>query len=410
MGDDCDYSTSLPFEVHRILLNFLRNSDLKSARLVNKQWSGVAATVLVLWHHLAVDPAKPAAGSPSLDALLDSHPKWFLDNIRVVTITNKMQSASPPGPAARRVASNLLRLICSLPRDGLRRFKSQHYKLDSDILLLLLRTQSHISDLTFYLDEDEQCGLLRSATVRENLERLRKLDLLVDRSYQGLVEWFMHAPVLQSLYIEGNTRDGGIKFLGWAATAGFTQLKLRSLKFGQMDLANFAPDGIAESLDLAFLESVIFEHCVSAGPLLRSMARGYKAANTSCLTNFVHAATQIFKDECRAAEELFESVGGLKSVISYCTEDSLSDLKCLKRSGQSLRLVNFLAVDKDQAYSPSELEELVSTCNRLDKIRLSLFNFSVIVDQLGPFEPYNLAAFEGLEESLCWLVIQLFIP
>jgi hypothetical protein len=35
----------------------------------------------------------------------------------------------------------------------------------------------------------------------------------------------------------------------------------------------------------------------------------------------------------------------------------------------------------------------------LDNIRSSLFNFSVIVNQLRPFEPCNLAASENLEQS-----------
>ncbi|KAF3034882.1 hypothetical protein E8E12_003328 [Didymella heteroderae] len=114
MTDDRDYSTSLPPEVHRLLLAFSPEYDIKSARLINKQWSGIAATVL--WSHLAIDLDRPETPRRSLDALLDSYPNGFLDNIREITITNKAQSTSKLNLAALRADSNFLKLLFNSAR------------------------------------------------------------------------------------------------------------------------------------------------------------------------------------------------------------------------------------------------------------------------------------------------------
>jgi hypothetical protein len=370
----------------------LPRSDLKSVRLVNKQWSAIAATVL--WSHLATDLPKPETPTHSLDTLLGSYPNGFLDNIKKITTTDK-----PPSLMTLRATLSLLKSLGALPRDCLRLFSSRHHKLDRIALCLLLRTQSQIGVMILSLGEDEPRGLPGATYVRGNLSNLHKLHLLVRDTLQGLTEWCIHAPALRDLHVEHADRGDLSHFAGWATATDSVQLKLRSLKFTRLDLSSFTPDVDTSLLDLAFLERITFERCVSAGPLMRSLTKGYKTVTTSSLKYFRSTSSFVPEDVCRATEELFELINGLEHIILGRTATGLPSLTCLQRSSASLKLVDFEASNERQIYSPAELEQF-NSCIHLKNIRLSISELRSVVDVLGPFEPCKLSAFQHLEESL----------
>jgi len=79
-----DYSHELPVELKAMICAQLPKSDLTKVRLINKQWSGVAASWL--WQEFSTALGLSDLANASFEALLVSEPCGFLDNVKVLNI------------------------------------------------------------------------------------------------------------------------------------------------------------------------------------------------------------------------------------------------------------------------------------------------------------------------------------
>lgn len=160
----------------------LHDSDLANLRLVNKQWSTVAA--MVLWAHVGIDLIETT--TRKLETLVDPHPNGFLSNVRRMTVTTSRKDLSSKNQ--KYALKNLRRLLGVLPRDCLTSFHSK-FHLDHECIGILLRNQSHISKMKITLHMRERLGLPGRNYTRGNLDRLRELVVCVHGNqhhiYQG---------------------------------------------------------------------------------------------------------------------------------------------------------------------------------------------------------------------------------
>ncbi|KAF2633218.1 hypothetical protein BU25DRAFT_464148 [Macroventuria anomochaeta] len=124
----------------------------------------------------------------------------------------------------------------------------------------------------------------------------------------------------------------------------------------------------------------------------------------SCpLKNFTYTAARVPEDIRRTTETLFETIEGLRHITLGATEGDLPILRSLERTGKSLKYLELYAAVHDRVYSASELKQLVSSCQRLTRLRLSLGDFSSVIDSMGILEPCNLSDSDSLEESIAVL-------
>ncbi|KAF3033474.1 hypothetical protein E8E12_000296 [Didymella heteroderae] len=106
MADAQDFSNKLPPELRRMICTLLPADALTNVRLVNKQWSAVAATVL--WSHVRIDLIEKA--TRKFDALLSPD---ILSNIIEIMITTKSKGLS--SKVEQQATWNLRGLLMTLP-------------------------------------------------------------------------------------------------------------------------------------------------------------------------------------------------------------------------------------------------------------------------------------------------------
>jgi hypothetical protein len=136
-------------------------------------------------------------------AILNSSPNEILDNVKKLIF-----SAIEPHVVdydTFEVRWDLLELLGALPRDSLTAFTCNEYTMDKTSLLLLLRNQTKISELSVRLD---RFGCLpRTDLIKDALSSLGSLSIQVSGANQSVHgkydDWFPHTPNLRKLRIKG---------------------------------------------------------------------------------------------------------------------------------------------------------------------------------------------------------------
>lgn len=245
----------------------LPGANLKQARLVNKQWGAVAASVL--WEHLCIDLVDTE--TRKLSALFHPYCKAIFTNVKQLTITTAWKDVEEL-EGRHRIYSNLVGLLSILTRDSLTSFESVDLTLDRNLLGLLIQTQSRINDLNFCMTgEDDGGSLPDPAYVRENLRRLKTLCICIagrcSETYKGYVEWLPRLTMLRRLLIEGVLTKRN-EFGGWTLSDNAPLLELRSVELTNLDLLSTASN-FHSLLDLPSLEELIYKDYKEAEGMLQ---------------------------------------------------------------------------------------------------------------------------------------------
>lgn len=360
-------------------------------RLVSKQWSAVAATLL--WSKITIDLID--TDKRKIAAIINSIPGGVLDNIKELTISNPDQRTLDP-QLRSQAASNLLAILGALPRDTLISFRSAFFRLDQNILGILLRNQKRLISLVVALNQNNQDGLPGLNYIRGNLTMMRDITIYVtgshSQTYRGLADWFPHALGLRILSIRGRLAAPN-QFDGWTLPAGAPLIKLSKLYLKDLHLSD-STGSVATLLQLPCLKDLSFHNCINTGPLLRSFVRRYKEISSCALESFTYDATKVPEDDCKAAQELLESVEGLKCIAWGATEGKQLKVGSLERTGKTLLCLDLWGFDHEAVCSARGLEHLVTSCPNLRVLRLSLGNLSQVVDSLGTLEPCIISTLE----------------
>ncbi|KAF1926833.1 uncharacterized protein M421DRAFT_93731 [Didymella exigua CBS 183.55] len=398
-----DFTASLPPEVQRTILSYLvPNVALQHARLVNKQWSAVAATLL--WHQLHVDLHLYHADRPRFNALLNSSPNGILDNVKKLGISSSLTTSNPL--QTQQTTSILLKLLSALPRDNLSSLHSETLPVHPDVICVLLRTQSQLRELSIPTDEDSSDGLPGGAYARNNLSHLEKITVDVSgasqQTYRGVCAWFAYAPKLHEVSIKGRHHNDPAfnRFGGWAASAQPHLVKLRRLAVRDICFMG-TPYRIVQHLDLPSLEYLSLRECFNAGPFLLSLAQKFKQSDEPVLRNFSHCQVSMSEDVQEASAELIGSVNSLTHLNIGLMEGGLMDLECLKMSGRSLIHLHLLCMDVEfPYYSAVDLVQLRLLCPKLEHLSIDIGDLNSFFDDVGLNEPFRLAEHTGYMKKL----------
>ncbi|XPS67772.1 hypothetical protein M3J09_000070 [Ascochyta lentis] len=380
-------SAGIPSEVRHIMLSFLPNSSLKNVRLVNKQWSAAAATIL--WSDLTLDLVE--TGHRKLDALLDSESGGVLDSVKKLSISTGQSGLST---TCRGYITELLHdLFIALPRDCLIQLSSKHLTFGRRTAELLLRTQSNLRTLTVSLSE--QGGIPKKNLVRGSLDNLQELCISFNgkdgQDYKAFASWLTETPRLQKLKIVGKSRNGLNYFDGWAMPETGILLNLRELELENLHLPT-SVNGILGILNPPDLQVLKVTRCHDTRPLLTSLADALKDTTAGSLKTFRYVSADL-ADSCDSSAGLISAATGLTDVALVTSGGLLLDLSCLQQNGKSLRRLVIVASHKELCYSAKDLELLVTMCPNLQALAVSLGDFNEHINSLQQLEPFRLSKF-----------------
>ncbi|KAF3003039.1 hypothetical protein E8E13_006784 [Curvularia kusanoi] len=388
-----DFSASVPNEVLRLVFFELFSSSgskksLTNARLVDKRWSAVAATVL--WYHLDVT----LDDSAKFDALLKSSPNGVLDNVRELSITS-----DPSGPRSfeqkQQTGTNLLKLFSVLPRDCLWAFHNKNFLMEPISVCLLLRCQSKLRTLDVRVSHLSHDSFPSPCYVRGNLQDLETLDLDVLMSfhstYEGVGDWFAHMPKLKSMKIGGRF-NGTNSFNGWELSGPSKFLKLSNITMENVTLPDDATR-ITGHLQLPFLRGLSFRFCTNTVPFIRSLIRSYKQTrDVTSLQTYQAYDLSTNRDCQQASADLIKICTRLKMVcVAYMT-DCLLDVGVL---GLSCKTIFGLSLSTNgrptNYYTPDDFSRLVNLCPNIRNLSTCLGDLTPIVDGLRFADPVRLS-------------------
>lgn len=375
----------------------LPKATLKRVRLVNKQWSALAATVL--WAEVSIDLNED--NKRKIDHIVNSNPCGILDNLKELNISTALADLNTQ--KAQDATMNLLRLLGALSRDSLVAFRCANFRLDQHTLGLLLRNQSHLTDLRFCVNEKKQAGLPSTNYVKGNLSRLGSITVRPvggrHSTYEGLETWFSHLPMLKALTIEGMLPKAHNDFAGWALPVqtpllGIVLLTLKNLRLldtaSKMDLL----------LDIPCLESLDIIRCDNVEPLLRSFAKSFMQKGSALRIfrcNPRHLPEKVF----RACEELFEFVETLEKVfVGSCGKCSPPRITSLHRNSRSLQTLCLYTARAGSSCSLPELGDLAVHCPNLLQLWLRVGDLRDTIDDMRPFEPFDITTVQDYARSL----------
>ena len=366
------------------------NLQLKRARLINKQWSAVAATLL--WRELRIDVYLYATHRHRFDALLNSRPNGILDNVKKLSILTELTTSN--ASQKQQVTSALLRLFSALPQDNLSSLRSIRLAIHPDVVCALLGTQSHLRELKVLIDEQSPDGLPGSIHARGSLSQMESIRVdvfgLHHQTYRGMGAWFAHTFKLRNMDIIGRPATTN-RFEGWAPLTQPQMIKLRRLVLRRIHLPD-TPTGIVHHLHTPSLKELCLRACSNVGPFLVSLAQAYKQTKTPALKFFSHIADAIPVNAQRASAELIMSVSGLEEVVVGPMSDDVMDLQCLKTSGESLWNLQLYCHDEDTVYySFEDLGQLKLICPKLESLSINLGDLTSTFDEGGLSEPFRLA-------------------
>lgn len=375
----------------------LPKTTLKSVRLVNKQWSALAATVL--WANVSIDLNED--NKRKIDHIVNSNPCGILDNLKELNISTALANLNTQ--KAQDATTNLLRLLGVLSRDSLVAFRCANFRLDQHTLGLLLRNQSHLTDLQFCVNEKKQAGLPGTNYVKGNLSRLQSITVRPvggrHSTYKGLETWFFHLPMLRALAIEGMLPGARNDFAGWTLPVQTPLLRIVDLTLRGLRLLDTA-SRMDLLLDIPCLESLDIIACDNVEPLLRSFAKSFMQKG-SALRAFLCIPRDLPEKVSKACEELFESVETLeKVVVGTCGECSLPRITSLHRNSQSLQTLCLHTARAGISYSLPELGDLAVHCPNLLQLWLSVGDLRDTIDDMILYEPFDITTVQDYAKSL----------
>ncbi|KAJ4335112.1 hypothetical protein N0V87_006388 [Didymella glomerata] len=398
MADARDFSNKLPPEMRRMICGLLSKHDLTNVRLVDKQWSAAAATVL--WAQVSVDLVETA--TRKFDALL-SHD--VLSNIRDITITTESENLS-----ARSVQSatwNLLGLLMALPRDSLQSFRSVKFKVGYHVLSAMFRAHSRINTLAVYVDEskapgDFSSGLPSASRIQNSLSNLHCVIIHAsgESSYKELSTWFPYATALDRVEIQGDSSGSGTHFTGWQPLhAGAPLFKLCHLHLLYLQFSESA-GGIVGALHFPSLRRLVLGNCSTVAPLLSALAQGLRTSGSFSLAQIGIFCTEASESDVEALEKVFASLESLE-VVAYSTmKGRLPSLNTLQGNADSLRNLFVDSSGFDQIYSMRDFEQLSAKLTSLKKLSLSVGDLNPMIDDLDVLEPFDLRNDEDYMKKL----------
>lgn len=211
----------------------------------------------------------------------------------------------------------LLGLLIALPRDRLLEFHSQYFRLDKNLLSLLLRTRTRLTSLTFCFDENEKRELPGPTYVQGNFDNLQTLRIFIvgnnRETYSGLAGWLPHLFNLRSLHVEGQLTRPNI-FTSWEIPSGIALSRVQSLVLADFYLSKSVMH-ISSLLDIGKLHTLELVRCTGAVRLLGVLADAYQKSGKSSLKCFTAIAKKGPGDLLSASEALFQWTRGLKHVV-----------------------------------------------------------------------------------------------
>ncbi|KAF9702013.1 hypothetical protein EKO04_000027 [Ascochyta lentis] len=390
MAAECDHFSNLPNELKYMILSLLPCHSLKVARLVDKEWAVVAASLL--FH--TVETRLLETENRKISTLIDGLPGGFLDSVKVLCIS----SVSNP-PAREKTENSLLRLLGALPRDTLATFRCS-VPLSQHTVGLLLRTQSRLSDLGVSLARNEQIGLPGPNFVRGNLLCLRRLAITVTRAsnstYEGYGTWFSYTPILEDLRIQGALFHGLHYFEGWTLPMKNTLLTLRRLFLDQLVLTP-SVSGLSEQMHLPSLRELVLRQCRGTGALLDSFTTAFSKSENSALEMFEQADTKQLPDHV-AATKLLKALKKLDVVILTNKSglvDSLPDLTSLCEVGHTIRAAHISTSHETRYYNVDELRQLSAACPNMEMLCINLPDFHEDVINTEILDDFELSPGNG---------------
>lgn len=375
----------------------LPKATLKELRLVNKQWSALAATVL--WARVSIDLNE--TGNRKMGYLINSSFCEVLHNLKDLTITTR--SMPPDTLMAREATTNLLRLLGALPRDNLTAFRCPRFSLDPSIVGLLLRTQSHLNALHFCLNEKQSAEVPGTTYVKGNLSTLQAITVRPAGSqlntYRGFVGWFPHVPVLQRLVIKGISPDSLNDFAGWALPAQAPMLRLRSIDFIDLRLLDSA-SGMAFLIDVSCLQKLKITDCENLEALLQFLAMRFKH-HGSTLKVFSIVLEKFSEAASKACEGLLEAVVSLEHVeVGAFDGSGLPRISSLIGNAQSLRELQLYKALVDSSHSSDELEILATRFQSLQRLGINVGDLRGIIDTLDVLETFDIQTLQDYVRCL----------
>jgi hypothetical protein len=408
-----DVFSAIPPELQRLTCTFvsrqyryviivniqkLSKADLKATRLVNKAWSTVAATVL--WSQMEID--LDDIDQRKFDALLNSNVGGILDNVKELIISTDSDDLSQK--SKQRATMNLLGLMAALPHNCLTVFRIKRFKLDAEVLALILCTQSQLTRLQMWLCAKTPGRLPNTNFARGNLSNLHSLCIHIDGSrnetYEGFGAWVLHAHKLRDLEIVGESSPTTSQFNGWTLPTHALPITLHRLVLKRLQFSDMA-ENLVTTLQLFDLRTLIIRFCKNIGPLLRSLATRFKQTDTISLRKLYILNFVLPEDTCRDLEYLVESVQGVTDLALGAThEGGLSRLRCLGSTGKTLQTLELHAGSQEKTYSAREIKQLTTYCPDLKILALSIGDLNPTINSMEVLDPLRICTLNHYVETL----------
>ncbi|KAF2003062.1 hypothetical protein P154DRAFT_618068 [Amniculicola lignicola CBS 123094] len=394
LPDVADFTSRLPVELKDIVLEYVPKNNLKSIRLVNKQWGEIAAARL--WEHFESDFNET-----------DTKKLFYLIIARSSFLRHVRKIVSAPSTPYGPVNINLMRVLYSLPQGSLTFFQANH-DLRREVLQLLLRSQSRLQYLNFRQVHSESlsCAPLGNE-IWDGLSNMRELAIDVRGREYFYQEWFNHMPRLKFLSLH-NSQCSISHLSGWnlpeharPALVGFRVMDLR------LPAEN---EYLHDLVNLDTLRLLILRRVRNSEAFLKGLARRFREMSVQpALTDF-HYTKQERIGHLEYLEEFFLSFGSLKSIEISCTEAFPLHVSCFSAHRESLMALymdthyrwtsHFLSNQEDYLYA-WQLEQLVEACPYISELGMNLLNVTLNPDwdDLEPFHisPDPARSFHGEE-------------
>lgn len=350
-------------------------------RLVGKQCSAEAAKAL--WMDATIDIASPRP----LKDLLAIPTHGFIDSVKKLSIDTEYRGAT----LTRN--RKLRELLYGISQNHLTTFRCMGFAVSQKSLTVLLRRQSHLSELLISADVDEN---LDHDLIQGTLDRLRSLrfnsSISSHRDFRGIQVLLHHAPGLRDLAISGHLKS-------WNLPPRSHLRELRTLVL--FNLHADVPSVSAQApFDMPQLEALELSHCSNVAALLQLLTKhnedgpGYR-----CLKRFTYRSFFAQKSEWGAVIKFLQSAKGLTRAVLHTLV--LSDkplLRDLEHSPNTLRELQLTSCDpyRFPMWSVAEIEFVNACCKTLERLVVCL-----------PDWAYHFGFFRDIEDRYAKLLVSI---